>query len=309
MTVVRLIVILVLVAFLTADVRSDQKTKIRVASISLKPVKFDLKGNASRLEASFRKAKEGGARLAVAPEGALDGYVVNEIISGSVPEEKMLEVAVPIDGAVIGRFRKLARELELCMVFGFAERMGDDVYNCAVFIDHRGEICGTYHKMQFAEGYDPDWWFNRLGRASRAFDTPFGRCGMMICNDRWNPDLARIPVLDGARYLLIPAFGSRSRAQDEAVLGRARENGVPVVEANVGVSLVIDEGHIAAVGRREEGITFGEITIPPRVVPQPDQRDALERRFLEQRRKEMAVRLERTRQRLRKSGDAECGRK
>ena len=85
----------------------------------------------------------------------------------------------------------------------------------------------------------------------------------MICNDRWNPRLAEIPVLDGAQFLVIPAMGSRSQAQDQAVLSRGRENGVPVVEANVGVTLVVDGGRISAVDRHEEGITFGQITIPP----------------------------------------------
>jgi predicted amidohydrolase len=208
-----------------ADEGTTAGVSVKVASISFVPMKFDLSGNANRLEASFRKAKAGGAQIAVAPEGALDGYVVNEIIAGEVPAERINEVTVPIDGPVIKRFQKLASELELCMVFGLAEKIGEDVFNCAVFIDREGKIRGKYHKMQFAEGYHPSWWYNRLGVKSRAFDTPYGRCGILICNDRWNPMLAKIPVLDGARFLIIPSFGSRSKAQDEAVLSRGKENG------------------------------------------------------------------------------------
>ena len=179
-----------------SDGDDSQPVTVRVAAISLVPHKFDLAGNADRLAQSFRKAKQGGAQMAVAPEGALDGYVVNEIIAGEAAEEKMKEVAIPIDHKVIRRFQKLAKELEMCLVFGFAERIENDVFNCAVFIDDLGEIRGKYHKMQFAEGYDDSWWFNRLGQSSRAFDTPYGRCGIMICNDRWNADLARIAVLE-----------------------------------------------------------------------------------------------------------------
>ena len=232
------------------------------------------------------------------PEGALDGYVVNEIIAGRAPAKQMKDVAVPIDDPVIQRFQRLARELEMCLAFGFAERIEDEVFNGAVFIDQKGNIRGKYHKMQFAEGYDPAWWFNRLGRRSRAFDTPYGRCGFLICNDRWNPQLARIPVLDGARFLIIPSFGSRSKAQDKAVLSRGRENGVPVIEANVGVTLVVNDGKIIAVDRNEEGITFGQINIPPAVKPQPKQREQVEREFLKWRKQEMQRRLERTRKRL-----------
>jgi N-carbamoylputrescine amidase len=264
------------------------------------PEKFNLEGNAERLERAYRQAKAGGAQLAVAPEGVLEGYVVNEIIAGREKPERMRDVALPLDHAVIARFQKLARELEICLAFGFAERIGDDVFNCAVFIDHEGKIRGKYHKMQLAEGCHPSWWFNRLGRQSRAFDTPFGRCGLLICNDRWNPDLARIPALDGAQFLLIPSFGSRGQSQDEAVKSRGAENGLPVVEANVGVTLVVDGGRITAVDRREEGITFGSITIPPQIAPRPDERDRLERDFLEWREQEMRTRYEKTMQRLRK---------
>jgi len=275
-------------------------TVVRVAAISFVPRKFDLKGNADRLETAFREAKKGKAQIAVGPEGALDGYVVNQIIAGDEPPEKMNSVAIPIDGPVIKRFQRLARELDMCLVFGFAERVGEEVFNCAVFIDHAGKICGKYHKMQFAEGYHPDWWYNRLGRQSRAFDTPFGRCGLLICNDRWNPQLANIPVLDGARFLLIPSFGSVNSSQDEAVLARGKENGVPVVEANVGVTLVVDGNEISAVDRNQEGLTFGEIRIPPAVKPRPEERDRVEREFLQWRKQEMQQRYEKTQKRLSK---------
>lgn len=280
---------------------------VRVAAISFVPTKFDLHGNADRLEQAFREAKLGGAEIAVAPEGVLEGYVVNEIIAGEFPAEKMREVAVPIDDPVIQRFQHLAKELEMSLVFGLAERIGDDVYNCAIFIDHEGLIRGKYHKMQFAEGYDEAWWYNRLGRASRAFDTPFGRAGILICNDRWNPSLARIPVLDGARFLLIPSMGSRSLQQDEAVLSRGQENGVPIVEANVGVTLIVNDGKIVTVDRREEGITFADITIPAAAASQEQERDRVEKEFLEWREGEMKLRLEKTLEKVRKKSAGQTG--
>ena len=275
---------------------------IRVAAISFVPKKLDLPGNADRMEQAFRRASEGGAKIAVAPEGALDGYVVNEIIAGEFATERMREVAIPIHHTVIRRFQGLASELNMCLVFGFAERIEQDVFNCAVFIDNEGEISGKYHKMQFAEGYDPSWWFNRLGRRSRAFDTPYGRCGILICNDRWNSTLARIPALDGAQFLVIPSFGSRSKKQDEAVLNRGRENGLPVIEANVGVTLVVDDKKIAAVDREEEGVTFGEITIPAAIAAEPEKRDEVEREFLKWREEEMQRRLARRLKRIRETG-------
>ncbi len=46
----------------------------------------------------------------------------------------MRDVAVTIDSPSIKRFRSLARELDICLVFGFAERIDQDVFNSAVFI-------------------------------------------------------------------------------------------------------------------------------------------------------------------------------
>lgn len=266
--------------------------RVRVAAISFVPKKFELAANADRLEQAFRQAAAGGAKLAVGPEGALDGYVVIEILKAEVPAARMHEVAIPLDHPQIQRFRALARELDLCLVFGFAERIGPDVFNTAVFIDHAGEIRGRYHKMQFAEGYHDDWWFNRLGAESRAFDTPFGRCGILICNDRWNASLARIPALDGAQFLVIPSFGTKGTSQDVAVLSRARENGLPIVEANVGVMMIISGGEVAGLNRVDEGITFAEIAIPAPIASQPVERDEVERTFLAWRTEEMQRRYQ-----------------
>ncbi len=294
-----LLLVPVVACLSTRDVLSQAQPSatVRVAAISFVPQKFQLQANVERLERAFRDAKRGGAQIAVAPEGVLEGYVVNEIISGQADVERMRDLALPIDSPVIARFQELATELQLCMVFGFAEQIGKDVFNAAIFIDHRGRVCGKYHKMQLAEGYHPSWWFNRLGESARAFDTPYGRCGILICNDRWNPLLAKTLALDGAQFLVIPSFGSRSKSQDEAVLGRGRENNLPVIEANVGVTLVVDQNQIAAVDREEEGITFAVITIPKTVEVQLAARDQVEQEFLAWRAQEMPRRYSATRSR------------
>jgi len=255
--------------------------EVNVAAISFRPKKLDLQANADKLEAMFRDAAREQAQLAVGPEGVLEGYLVNEIIAGDIPAEYINDVAVTMRSKVITRFRKLAQELNMCLVFGCAEKVAGEIYNCAVFIDNQGRLRGKYHKMQLAEGAHPSWWYDRPGRRSRAVDTPFGRAGFLICNDRWNPDLARIPVLDGARYLIIPSYGDRGLKQDQAVLARARENGVPIVEANVGVTLIISKGEIVARSRKIETMVTATIAIP--AAPSRSNRDLQESAFLKQR--------------------------
>ena len=196
---------------------------VNVAAISMKPAKWDKDCDADKLEALVRKAATQNPDLILATEGVLEGYVVMDVIEHPEKAQAMLDIAEPIDGPYIKRFQRLARELGTSICFGFAERIGDEVYNAAVFIDGSGQICGKYHKTQLAEGTDGSWPFNRVGKSLRAFDTPLGRVGIMICNDRWNPMIARTLVLDGARLLLVPSYGSKRRWQNQAVLARARE--------------------------------------------------------------------------------------
>ena len=269
---------------------------VEVAAISFRPAKWDKAGNADRMEELFVRAAQKKPRLILTTEGALEGYVVMEIVEGRATAEAMLEVAEPIDGPYIRRFQKLARTLNTCLAFGFAERIGDEAFNCALFLDQEGEICGRYHKVQLAEGTHPSWQFNRVGHRLRAFDTPIGRAGFVICNDRWNPDIARALVLDGARIILIPSYGAKTKRQNQAVLARARENGVPIVEANVGMNLIISKGEICAYQWGNDQITYGVVDIP--AAPGAEAARQAEQDYLAAQTPEMERRYERTLERV-----------
>lgn len=269
---------------------------VKVAAISYRPAKWDKEYNARRMEELFVNAAQEDPRLILITEGALEGYVVMDVVEGRASAEALIEAAEPIDGPYIRRFQDLARSLNTCLAFGFAERIGDEAYNCALFLDQDGEICGRYHKVQLAEGTHSSWNFNRIGQKLRAFDTPIGRAGFVICNDRWNPDIVRALVLDGARIILIPSYGSKTRNQNQAVLARARENGVPIVEANVGMNLIISKGEIRAYQWGNDKITYGVVDIP--VAPGPEAARQAEKSYLAAQEPEMALRYQRTMERV-----------
>jgi predicted amidohydrolase len=269
---------------------------ITASAISFKPVKWDKADNCERLEALFVQAAQEKPDLILATEGALEGYGVMDVIEGRRSAQEMWKIAEPIDGPAIRHFQKLADQLNTCLAFGFAERIGDEVYNSALFIDRAGDICGRYHKTQLAEGTHPTWHFNRVGNHLRAFDTPLGRMGFVICNDRWNPLLVRAVVADGARLLLIPSYGDRSKRQNQAVLARARENGIPIVEANVGMNLIVNRGEIAAYAWGNNRITTANVDLPWPVSPDTARR--LEAEYLAGQSDEMARRYEKTIEKL-----------
>jgi len=254
-------------------------SRYKVAALSIRPVKWNKAGNADKMEAFFRKAAKRKPHLIVATEGMLEGYVINDVIWHRDRVPALLDIAEPLDGPYMTRFRRLARTLGTCLCFGFAERVGREAFNSAVFIDHRGSICGTYHKLSEGCGAHQNWSFWRPGRQVRAFDTPLGRCGIAICSDRWIPLLARTLVLDGAQFLLIPTYGSVNKGQNRTVVARARENGIPVVQANAaGNNLIVSRGEIAAYQLGVDRITTGVIDIP--VAPSSAAARAGEREFL-----------------------------
>lgn len=235
---------------------------IKVSALSIKPKKWDKPFNANKLEHYIRMAAKENPDLIVAPEGILEGYVVGDVIKNPDLGSKMLSIAEPIDGDYVQRFKNLARELKTSICFGFAERRKGDIYNTSIFIDDEGKTLGNYQKSQFAEGYRNDWYFNRIGKKLRAFDTPFGKVGILICNDRWNPMIARTIVLDGAQMLLINSYGMKNKLQNETVLARARENGVPIVEANVGLNMIVSKGEVVGYKWGNDCVTTANIDIP-----------------------------------------------
>lgn len=275
--------------------------QIKVAAISMRPEKWDKPANAAKMERLMREAARGGPDVIVTIEGALEGYVVYDVIHGGRTADEMLEIAEPLDGPYVAHFCELARALSVCLCFGFAERVRDEIYNTVVFINQSGELCGTYQKSQFAEGTHPTWNFNRIGKKLRAFDTPFGRAGMLICNDRWNPLIARSIVLDGAQVLYIPTFGNTSKAQNQAVLARARENGVPIVQANVGQNMVVSKGEMVAYQRGFDRITRAIVDVP--AVASTSSARTLEQVYLKHQGPEMERRYRETMEKLKDSRD------
>ena len=275
---------------------------IRASAISFKPAKWDKDGNADKIEAFFVEASRDAPDLIVTTEGALEGYVINDVLETPELEERVYEVAEPIDGPYVRRFQALAKNLGTCLVFGFAELVGSSVYNTAVFIDHRGQISGKYHKTQFAEGTVDSCRFNCVGKTLRAFDTPVGRAGIVICNDRWNPMITRTLVLDGARLILIPSYGSKNRNQNETVLARARENGVPIVNANVGMNLIVSKGEIVAYKWGNDEITTADIEVP--AAPSTEAARAYEAEYMALQGPEMERRYSETQKRLRGEDNA-----
>jgi len=244
--------------------------RIRVASVSVLPDRWQKETNWQRIEVLVRQAAvQGGAQLVVTPEGALDGYVINDVNAEkderqrNVLLQRFQDLAELIDGPYIRRARSLADTLNIFLLLGFLEREGSLLYNTAVLIDADGDLIGRYRKSHFAQGYAVNPEFYRPGGEFRVFATPFGLVGILICYDRQLPEPARILALKGAQLLLVPSYGSYTdeNGWNTALMRtRAYENRLPLVFCNPYQSLIISErGDLRAVGEAGQ-IVYAELT-------------------------------------------------
>ncbi len=249
-------------------------SRIRIASASVIPKKWDKEANWTRIERLVREAAtEGDAKVVVTPEGALDGYVINEVNATTGEEKdilvkKFIELAEPLDGRYIKKASKLSDELDIYLVLGFLELDNETTYNTAVLIDPDGDIIGKYSKTHFAQGYTINPSCYVPGEQYPVFQTPFGKVGMMICYDRQLPEPARILSLKGAQMLFVPSYGSYTDKDGwNSVLLRTRayENEVPLIFSHPFQSLLIDEdGDIRTMGKSNEVVYFEINTSPER---------------------------------------------
>lgn len=129
------------------------------------------------------------------------------------------QLAEPIPGPSTLAFQKLARKHGVVVIASLFEKRAAGLYhNTAVIIDADGSLLGSYRKMHIPD--DPlfyeKFYFTPGDLGFRAWDTRFGRIGVLICWDQWYPEAARLTALQGAEILFYPtAIGWHPREKAE----------------------------------------------------------------------------------------------
>lgn len=231
------------------------EVSLTVAALRVTPTAWDTEGNVATLESYARRAAEQGAELVVTPEGFLEGYPWNDDNGEAFSRQRYLDVGLTVDGSVIDRVRALAADLLVHLVVGFAERVGDRMFNSAITISPAGLIVSRYAKTHTAGDDEP---FNSKGTEFPVAETALGRWGTLICMDRQLPETARILAVKGAQLILVPSWGMYGEINDVMMRTRAFENGVYVAFVHPKRCLIIDpDGEIVAQdsGRGDEIVT------------------------------------------------------
>ncbi len=184
--------------------------KFKVGLAQVYPHLGDVEYNLKIYETQAATAVEQGVSLLVFPELSLTGYTLRDMVP---------VVSQRFDEPAFERLLHLSHQI--AMVVGFIEESSDyQFYNAAVFI-HDGKILHLHRKIYLPTyGMFDEQRYMATGNRIRAFDTPWGRMAMLICEDMWHPSVPYIAALDGAQFLIaISSSPSRGMEGGEKLYG------------------------------------------------------------------------------------------
>jgi N-carbamoylputrescine amidase len=122
-------------------------------------------------------------------------------------DHENFKLAEPIPGPSTSAFQKIAKEHDVVIIASLFERRASGLYhNTAAVIDAGGALLGVYRKMHIPDDplYYEKFYFTPGDTGFRAWDTKYGKIGVLVCWDQWYPEGARLTALQGAEILFYP---------------------------------------------------------------------------------------------------------
>jgi predicted amidohydrolase len=234
----------------------------------------DRRGNFVRIEHAVREAKDAGAEIACFPETAILGWV----------NPDAHKRAQPIPGEDSIRLCRLARDYELHLCIGLAEKEGRRLYDSVVLIDSKENILIKHRKINLlTELMSPPY---TAGKNIDVVETKFGRIGLLICADTHDSKILERMAALKPDFLLIPygyaaaesEWPGHGKELEKVVANTAKKTGAFVIGTNLvgeitngpwkgriygGQSLAVDrKGRIVSVAKdRDRDINIISIKI------------------------------------------------
>ncbi len=188
--------------------------RINVGLAQIYPKLGDLEHNLAVHLDYAAKARDEGVDLLIFPELSLTGYQVQDLAP---------EVALHTDDGdpVITALLNASRDID--MVVSFVHEDARNRFYIANAYLSRGETLHIHHKLYLPTYamFDESRYFAQ-GNSVRAFDTRFGRLGMLICEDFWHVSPAYLLWLDGADILILNSSSPSRGLNDSERLGGTR---------------------------------------------------------------------------------------
>ncbi|MBI5772132.1 MAG: carbon-nitrogen hydrolase [Verrucomicrobia bacterium] len=161
----------------------------------------DPAANLKKTLAAAERAAKAGAQIICTQELFRSQYFCQS------EDHENFKLAERIPGPSTEAFQKLARKHKVVVIASLFEKRAAGLYhNTAAIIDADGSLLGCYRKMHIPD--DPlfyeKFYFTPGDLGFRAWETRYGKIGVLICWDQWYPEAARLTAMQGAQILFYP---------------------------------------------------------------------------------------------------------
>ena len=185
--------------------------RLSVALAQIDPALGDRGRNLERHRQWVEQAAETGASLLVFPELSLTGYFLKDLVSDS---------AIQLDSKEMRDLAALSTKLDV--VLGAVIESPDHRYFNASLYFSRGELLHVHRKVYLPTyGMFDEQRYFAPGDRFRSFATPFGRAGMLVCEDIWHLSSAYILSLEGVDMIICPSSSPGRGITTDERLGTA----------------------------------------------------------------------------------------
>ena len=174
----------------------------------------DVQANLDKHLSLIAEAQKGDADLVIFPELSLTGYVLQDLVP-------TVSHRSTNDDPVFKQLLKASQDVDL--VVGFVDEDSRHRFYIASAYLSGGEVLHVHHKVYLPTyGLFDEGRFFAWGDSVRAFDTRFGRMGILICEDFWHASPPYLLWLDGADVLLFASASPGRGLNDSEKLESAR---------------------------------------------------------------------------------------
>jgi NAD+ synthase (glutamine-hydrolysing) len=188
--------------------------KVILAIAQIKTVLGNLEANLEEHISQIEEARQSGADLIVFPELSMTGYALQDLAPS-------VAISASPDDPIFKRLLEASQGIDL--VVGYVDEDYRHRFTISGAYLSEGEVVHIHNKVYLPTyGLFDEGRFFARGDCIRAFDTRFGRMGLLICEDFWHASPPYLLWLDGAELLLLTSASPGRGLKDEPQLESAR---------------------------------------------------------------------------------------
>jgi NAD+ synthase (glutamine-hydrolysing) len=219
--------------------------KVKLALAQINTTLGVVEKNLEKHLARIQEAKDQGADLVIFPELSLTGYVLQDLVPA------VAHKPLPTD-PVFKELLAASRDIDITV--GFVEEdMRSRFFISSAYLSQE-KVVHVHHKVYLPTyGLFDEGRFFAWGDTTSAFDTRFGRMGMLICEDFWHISPPYLLWLDGADLFLFMSASPGRGLTSEPQLSTAQwVDSINRAYASIFTSFVVHSNRVGY----EDGLHF-----------------------------------------------------